>query len=69
MNNKHRDEMREQAKALSGMYGDELDLIAKYAKEMRTIMNEFELSLGRVPTADELIDILSEHHERDLRGE
>jgi len=63
----YRNEMDAQRQALSMMYGDELDLIARFAPEMRVIIVEFEATQGRVPTADELVHILSEHHEKNLR--
>lgn len=58
---------RVQAEALAQMHGDTLDLIAAHAAEFRAIINDFLVEMRRLPTADELIWIASEHARRDLR--
>jgi hypothetical protein len=55
-----------QAEALVRIKGGELEAIKLYAEDFRQIINEFEAVQGRVPTADELIWIASEHRGRDI---
>lgn len=54
------------AEAFDRIPGDKLDLIDTYASDFRKIIMEFECAQGRVPTADDLIWIESQHHGRDI---
>ena len=62
-----KEEIINQAEALSVMHGDVLGLIDRHAEEFRAIINDFKEKFNRVPTADELIWIASEHAHKDLR--
>lgn len=48
------------------MQGNELDLITLYAADFREIILKFEREHGRVPTADDLLWIESQHQGRDI---
>ena len=64
---KTKEENRNQAEAFRRMNGNELELIHVYAADFRKIIIEFEaLHGGRVPTADELLWIESQHQGRDI---
>ena len=63
---KVKDENRAQAEAFRRMHGNELELIKVYAADFRQIITEFELKTGRVPTADDLLWLESEHQGRDI---
>ena len=55
-------ENRAQAEAFRRMKGNVIDLIDQYAGDFRQIITEFELAYnGRIPTADDLIWIESQH--------
>ena len=64
---KEMNEIQEQAVAFAKMHGDVLENIEKYAAEFRAIIEDFKVKFGRVPTADDLLWIASEHEGRDLR--
>lgn len=55
-----------QAEAFLRMQGNELELITLYAADFREIILEFEREHGRVPTADDLLWIESQHQGRDI---
>ena len=55
-----------QAEAFSRLQGNELELIKLYAEDFRQIITDFELTHGRVPTADDLIWIESQHQGHDI---
>jgi hypothetical protein len=55
-----------QAEAFRRMRGNELELIWVYAADFRQIINEFEVTFGRVPSADDLIWIESQRQGRDI---
>jgi len=59
-------ENRAQAEAFRRMQGEELELIQAYAEDFRAIITEFESTHGRVPSADELLWLESEHRGRDI---
>lgn len=60
-------ENRAQAEAFRRIKGNVLELIPLYAADFRQIMTEFELTHnGRVPSADELLWLTSEHQGRDI---
>ena len=60
-------ENRAQLEAFSRMKGSLLEIIDVYAVDFRTIIREFKLAHeGRVPTADDLIWIASEHQGGDI---
>jgi hypothetical protein len=59
-------ENRVQAEAFGRMNGNVLELIPLYAAGFRQIINEFEHVHGRVPSADELLWLESEHLGRDI---
>lgn len=61
-----REENWAQAEALSRINGDELRSIERYAADFRRIINDFERSIGRVPSADDLLWITSEINGRDI---
>ena len=62
-----KDEILSQAEAFKKIHGNILDMIDKYAKDFRQIIIDFEKQFNRVPTADDLLWISSEHHGRDIR--
>ena len=66
MGNDTKNENRVQAEALTRLNINELEAIGLYAEDFRQIINEFESARGRVPTADELIWIVSEMQGRDI---
>lgn len=55
-----------QAEAFRRMQGDELKLIPRYAADFRKIIIDFESSLGKVPSADDLLWIESERQGHDI---
>lgn len=55
-----------QCECLKRLKGEVLELIDKYAVELRDIICEHEEKTGEVPTGDELVWILCEHHGQDL---
>lgn len=56
-----------QAEAFHRMEGHELTLIELYAADFRRIINEYESAHnGRVPSADDLLWIASEHRGHDI---
>jgi len=55
-----------QAEAFRRMEGDELVLISTYAADFRHIITEFKLLQGRVPSADDLLWIESQHRGHDI---
>ena len=59
-------ENQSQAEAFRRMSGDELDLISIYAADFRQIITEFDLLQGRVPSADDLLWIESQHRGYDI---
>lgn len=61
-----RDEILNQAEAFSRMNGNELELIKEYAADFRQIINDFERTHGRAPTADDLLWIASQHNGHDI---
>jgi hypothetical protein len=61
-----REEILAQAEAFRRMTGDEMELIREHAADFREIITEFERQHGRVPTADDLLWILSERNGRDI---
>jgi hypothetical protein len=66
--NHTREEILVQAEAFSRMSGNVLDLISLYAADFRRIITDFERTLDRVPSADDLLWIESERHGRDIRN-
>jgi hypothetical protein len=65
------EETQVQAKVLRTLSGGDNDIVMKLidriSPEVRTIINEFEKQDGRLPTADEIIWIIGEHHKVDPR--
>jgi hypothetical protein len=65
----HRAEIRLQAAVLYELSGGDnpivIKLIDKLAPELREIINGFEIKENRLPTADEIIWIVGEHHKLD----
>jgi len=61
------EENKEQAAAVMAMHGTTLDLIFKHGAEFRKIIDDFAEKFGRVPTANDLVWIASEHAGRNLR--
>ncbi len=59
-------ENQSQVEAFRRMDGDVLDLISIYAADFREIISEFELSQSRVPSADDLLWIASQHRGHDI---
>ena len=57
----------EQAEALIMLHGNTLELIEEHGAEFRHIIDDFAEIYGRVPTANELVWIASEHAGRNLR--
>ena len=55
-----------QAEALRRLNGNELELIQTHAADFRQIINDFERIHGRVPSADDLIWVVSERTGRDI---
>lgn len=55
-----------QVEAFRRMQGNKLELIGVYAADFRQIINEFERSQGRVPSADDLLWIESQHRGHDI---
>jgi hypothetical protein len=66
MKKKTREENQAQAEAFRRMNGSEMELIQVYAEDFRHIINEFEQSQGRVPTADDLLWLESQRRGRDV---
>ena len=65
-----KEENLNQLEAFRRMNGNKLDLISRYAADFRKIITDFEFSHdGRVPSADDLIWIESEHEGRDITVE
>ena len=61
-------ENRAQVEAFRRMNGNELELISLYAADFRKIITDFEFTHdGRVPSADDLLWIESEHAGHDIR--
>lgn len=60
-----------QAKAFRKLGGDKndviMELIKKYGSEFRSIIDEFEQVLGRIPSADDLIWVAGVHTKQDPR--
>ncbi len=65
-NQKTRDEILAQAEAFRRLSGNELELIQEYAADFRDIITDFERKHGRVPTADDLLWIESQHQGHDI---
>lgn len=63
---KTRDEILAQGEAFRRMSGNELELIKAHAADFRDIITEFERRHNRVPSADDLLWILSERSGRDI---
>lgn len=65
------EETQVQAKVLRTLSGGDnaivMKLIDKISPEIRTIIIDFEKQDGRLPTADEIIWIIGEHHKLDPR--
>lgn len=59
-------ENRNQVEAFRRMKGNELELIALYASNFRKIITDFASTYDRVPSADDLIWIESQHRGRDI---
>lgn len=60
-------ENQNQSEAFRRLKGNELELIRVYAAEFRDIITKFEsMHQGKVPSADDLIWITSEHHGCDI---
>lgn len=59
-------ENRAQVEAFRRMAGNELELITLYAADFRQIIKDFEVTYGRVPSADDLLWIESELKGRDI---
>jgi len=66
---KTKEENQIQAEAFQRMQGNELELISRYAADFREIIDDFEATNGRVPTADDLLWLESQHQERDITQE
>ena len=62
-----RNAITEQGKALDQMHGDTMELIHRHAAEFRQIIVDFHEKFGRIPSADDLIWIASEHAKHNLR--
>lgn len=61
-----RQEMLVQAEVFRRCHGDILKLIHNYAEDFRNIINSFEEHFNKVPTADDLLWIASEHAHHDI---
>lgn len=59
-------ENRVQAEAFRRMKGNVIDLIGLYAADFRQIITDYELAYHRVPSADDLIWIESQHQGYDI---
>jgi hypothetical protein len=60
-------EIINQGLALAEMGIETIDGINAIAGEMRDILNSFEDEHNRVPTCDEIVWILSDHHHKNMR--
>ena len=59
-----------QLEAFQRMSGNELELISMYAADFRKIITDYEFTHdGRVPSADDLLWIESEHAGHDITQE
>lgn len=63
---KMRKENAAQCECLKRLKGETLDLIDRYAVELREILCGFESEHGRIATGADLVYILCKHHDRDL---
>lgn len=59
-------EMQVQSEAFRRCNGDVLEMIAEHAAEFRSIINDFEAMHDRVPTANDLLWIASQHAGQDI---
>jgi alpha-glucuronidase len=59
-------EMKVQSEAFARCNGDILEMIAEHAEDFRDIINDFEEMHNRVPSANDLLWIASQHCGQDI---